>query len=286
VIGFCDKNSQLERMIVMEMRNLVKEKIEEKGYAIGAFVASSSSMNVEILGVNGFDFAMIDFEHAQTSLETAVDMIRAAELYGVAPYARVYNPKDGPMMGRMLDVGIHGLMVPMINTAEEAEFVIQNTKMPPIGIRGKGTGRGPLWGAYENYNNGEVDEKSMVIVQCETPEAVENIEEIVQVPGIDCVYIGRLDLAHAMGVEDPSSSPELEANIQRVLRACKDAGVIPGIFTAGPEDATNRIEQGFQFVTVLNDLAFFRQATKQRIDAVRQAVEGDEYLVTDAVFLK
>ena len=134
----------------MEMRNLVKEKIAEKGYAIGAFVASSSSLNTEILGVNGFDFAMIDFEHAQTSLETALDMVRAAELYGTAPYARVYNPEDGPMMGRMLDIGLHGLMIPMVNTKAQAEFVIQNTKMPPIGIRGKGIGRGPLWGAYEN----------------------------------------------------------------------------------------------------------------------------------------
>lgn len=270
----------------MEMRNLVKEKIAEKGYAIGAFVASSSSMNTEILGVNGYDFIMIDFEHAQTSTETAVDMIRAAELYGTAPYARVYNPEDGPMMGRLLDIGIHGIMAPMVNNRAQAEFVIQNTKMPPIGIRGKGIGRGPLWGAYENYNNGEVDEKSMVMVQCETPEAVENIEEIANVPGIDCVYIGRLDLAHAMGVEDPSTSPELEENIQKVLRACKAAGIIPGIFTANPEDAINRISQGFQFVTVLNDLAFFRQATKTRIDSVRQGVEGDAYQVDNAVFLK
>ncbi len=270
----------------MKMKNLVKEKIAEKGYAIGAFVASSSSFNTEILGVNGFDFAIIDLEHAQTSTETTVDMIRAAELYGAAPYARVNNPEDGPMMGRLLDVGIHGLMIPMVNSKEQAEFVIQNTKMPPIGIRGKGIGRGPLWGAYENYNNGEVDEKSMVMVQCETPEAVENIEEIVQVEGIDCVYIGRLDLAHAMGVEDPSTSPELEENIQKVLKACKDAGVIPGIFTANAEDATNRIQQGFQFVTVLNDLAFFRQVTKMRIDAVRKAIEGDAYQVSDAAFLK
>lgn len=270
----------------MEMCNLVKEKIAEKGYAIGAFVASSSSLNTEILGVNGFDFAMIDFEHAQTSLETALDMVRAAELYGTAPYARVYNPEDGPMMGRMLDIGLHGLMIPMVNTKAQAEFVIQNTKMPPIGIRGKGIGRGPLWGAYENYNKGEVDEKSMVIVQCETPEAVENVEEIVSVEGIDCVYIGRLDLAHAMGVEDPSTSPELEANIQKVLKACKEAGKIPGIFTANANDAINRIEQGFQFVTVLNDLAFFRQATKTRIDDVRKGVEGDKYQVDEAVFLK
>lgn len=270
----------------MKMRNLVKEKIEEKGYAIGAFVASSSALNTEILALNGFDFTMIDFEHAQTDMETALHMIRAAEMYGTAPYARVYHPEDGPMMGRLLDIGIHGLMIPMVNDKAAAEFVVQNTKMPPIGIRGKGIGRGPLWGAYEDYNNGEVDEKSMVIVQCETPEAVENIEDIVSVEGIDVVYIGRLDLAHAMGVEDPSTSPELEANIQKVLKACKEAGVIPGIFTANEADAANRIQQGFQFVTILNDLAYFRQVTKNRIDSVRKAVEGDQYQVTDSAFLK
>src|SRR5699024_12240036 len=135
------------------------------------------------------DLAIIDSERAQPSLDSALDMVLSAELYGAVPYGRVDNPEGGPMMGRMLDIGLHGLMIPMVNTKAQAEFVIQNTKMPPIGSRGKGIGRGPLWGAYENYNKGEVDEKSMVIVQCETREVVEKVEEIVSVEGIDCVYI-------------------------------------------------------------------------------------------------
>ena len=87
----------------MQMRNLIKEKIAANGYAVGVFVASSSATNCEILAMNGYDFAVIDCEHAQTDSETAVNMFRACEMYGMAPMVRVYNPYDGPMMSRLLD---------------------------------------------------------------------------------------------------------------------------------------------------------------------------------------
>ena len=135
----------------MKMQNFVKETLEKRNYALGAFVASGSAMNCECLALNGLDFIIIDAEHAQTSTETMVEMARASELYGMAAFARVYDPGDGPMMSRLLDVGIHGIMVPLVETREQADMAIQYMKFPPLGKRGANGGRGPRWGIYEDY---------------------------------------------------------------------------------------------------------------------------------------
>ena len=110
------------------------------------------------------DFIIIDAEHAQTSTETMVEMSRASELYGMAAFARVYDPGDGPMMSRLLDVGIHGIMVPLVETREQADMVIQYMKFPPLGRRGANGGRGPRWGIYENYAR-QANENLYVIMQ-------------------------------------------------------------------------------------------------------------------------
>ena len=254
----------------MKMRNLVKEKLEGKGHVLGAFVASSSPTNVEILGINDFDFVLIDMEHAQTDMETTVNMIRAAELYDMAPLARVYHPNDGPMMSRMLDVGIHGLMIPMVETKEQAQYIIENMKLAPLGKRGIGAGRGPRWGWYEDYNKGEVNDNTYVIMQCETLKAVGNIEEICQTPGLDCIFIGTADLSQDMGCFGDNNNNELQVVINKVLDTCKKYNIVPGIVAGTAEDAVKRIQQGFQFVTIMNDLGFFRSQTKNEIDTVRK----------------
>ncbi|PZX04607.1 2-dehydro-3-deoxyglucarate aldolase/4-hydroxy-2-oxoheptanedioate aldolase/2-dehydro-3-deoxy-L-rhamnonate aldolase [Psychrobacillus insolitus] len=256
----------------MKMRNLVKEKLAKNGHVLGAFVASGSPTNVEILGLNNFDFVLIDMEHAQTDMETMVNMIRAAELYDMAPIARVYHPNDGPMMSRMLDVGIHGLMIPMVETKEQAQYIIEHMKLAPLGKRGMGAGRGPRWGWYENYNKGEVNDNTYVIMQCETRKGVENIEEICQTPGLDCIFIGTADLSQDMGSFGDNNNKELQAAINKVLDACKKHNIVPGIVTGTAEEAAKRIQQGFQFVSIMNDLGFFRSQTKNQIDAVRNSL--------------
>lgn len=256
----------------MKMRNLVKEKLAKNGHVLGAFVASGSPTNVEILGLNDFDFVLIDMEHAQTDMETMVNMIRAAELYDMAPIARVYHPNDGPMMSRMLDVGIHGLMIPMVETKVQAQYIIEHMKLAPLGKRGMGAGRGPRWGWYENYNKGEVNDNTYVIMQCETRKGVENIEEICQTPGLDCIFIGTADLSQDMGSFGDNNNKELQAAINKVLDACKKHNIVPGIVTGTAEEAAKRIQQGFQFVSIMNDLGFFRSQTKNQIDAVRNSL--------------
>ena len=265
----------------MKMRNLVKEKIAANGYALGAFVASSSAMNCEILGLNGLDFVMIDCEHAETNTETIVQMCRASEMYGMAPLVRVYDPDDGPRMSRMLDVGVHGVMVPMVGTPEQARKVVKYTKYAPLGRRGANGGRGPRWGAYDDYIH-VCNDNILTIAQCESVEGVNNIEKIAATPGVDVIFVGTGDLSLDMNISFKADSaanhntnaPELAAALDRILKACQDNGVIPGIVTASAEDAARRIKQGFQFVTCMNDLGFFRSRSNQHIQSVRELIKG------------
>ena len=256
----------------MKMHNFIKEKLAERDYVLGAFVASGSAMNCECLAINGMDFIIIDAEHAQTTTETMVDMSRASELYGMAAFARVYDPADGPMMARLMDVGLHGLMVPMVETREQADLVIKNVKFPPLGKRGANGGRGPRWGAYENYMQ-QANENLYVIMQCETRLGVENIEEICQTPGLDCIFVGTGDLTQDLGHPGEVDHPEVVAAIEKILDACRKYDIVPGIVTASEEAAVRRIKQGFRLVTCMNDQVFFRTETKKRIDKVRRAAE-------------
>lgn len=263
----------------MQMRNLVKEKIAKQGYALGAFVASSSPMNCEILAMNGIDFMIIDCEHAQTDAEAAVNMFRACELYGAAPIVRVYNPYDGPMMSRYLDIGAHGVMTPLVSTVEQARNIVDNMKYAPLGKRGANGGRGPRWGAYDDYIH-VANDNTLAIAQIESLEGLSNVEEIAAMPGIDGLFIGTGDLSLEMGLQFKADSAanhkveseEMVKNIDRILKAALDNGKIPGIVTASAEDAIRRINQGFQLVTCMNDLGFFRSRSKSHLESIREAV--------------
>lgn len=257
----------------MKMRNFIKEKLAEKDYVLGAFVASGSPMNCECLAINGMDFIIIDAEHAQTSMETMVEMARASELYGMAPFARVYDPDDGPMMSRLLDVGLHGIMVPMVETREQADTIINYMKFPPLGKRGANGGRGPRWGVYEEYTK-QANENLYVMMQCETRLGVENIEEICQTPGLDCIFIGTGDLTQDLGHPGDMQHPEVVAAIDKILETCRKYDIVPGIVTASPEAAIARIRQGFRLVTCMNDQVFFRTESEKRIRQVRQGAEA------------
>ncbi len=266
----------------MKMRNWIREKIDEKGHVIGAFVASGSANHCEILAMNGFDFIIIDMEHAQTSAQTAVDMFRASELYGMAPIVRVYNPYDGPAMSRLLDVGAHGIMVPLVNTPEQAKMIVDNTKYAPVGHRGANGGRGPRWGNYEDYIH-TCNDATLTFAQCESVEGLSNIEEIAATPGIDGIFIGTGDLTLEMGLKFSADSSANHATtsdaiveaIDRILKACRENNKIAGIVTASAEDAARRVKQGFQFVTCMNDLGFFASRSKAHLNTIKELIKEE-----------
>ena len=250
----------------MRMRNYLKEKLAEKPYVLGAFVASCNPTNVEILGMNGLDFVILDMEHSPLGLETMVDMIRAAEAYGMVAIPRVYTIET-KLMRRVLDVGAHGLLVPMLNNMDDAPYIMDAAKFPPLGARGMNAGRGPRWGGYDHYIQ-EANDALFTMFQCETREGLSHVEEMAAMDGLDSIFIGTGDLSLDMGHPQDLKNPEVVAAVDRILRACQEHGKIPGIVTGSPEAAAERIRQGFRIVTIMNDLGMFKAQSQRQIEQV------------------
>ncbi len=250
----------------MRMRNYLKEKLAEKPYVLGAFVASCNPTNVEILGMNGLDFVILDMEHSPLGLETMVDMIRAAEAYDMVAIPRVYTIET-KLMRRVLDVGAHGLLVPMVNNMDDARYIMDAVKFPPLGARGMNAGRGPRWGGYDHYIQ-EANDALFTMFQCETREGLSHVEEMAAMDGLDSIFIGTGDLSLDMGHPQDLKNPEVVAAVDRILRACQEHGKIPGIVTGSPEAAAERIRQGFRIVTIMNDLGMFKAQSQRQIEQV------------------
>ena len=250
----------------MRMRNYLKEKLAEKPYVLGAFVASCNPTNVEILGMNGLDFVILDMEHSPLGLETMVDMIRAAEAYDMVAIPRVYTI-ERKLMRRVLDVGAHGLLVPMVNNMDDARYIMDAVKFPPLGARGMNAGRGPRWGGYDHYIQ-EANDALFTMFQCETREGLSHVEEMAAMDGLDSIFIGTGDLSLDMGHPQDLKNPEVVAAVDRILRACQEHGKIPGIVTGSPEAAAERIRQGFRIVTIMNDLGMFKAQSQRQIEQV------------------
>lgn len=248
-------------------KNKLKENLRDGKVQIGAFVTAPCPEVVEVLGVAGFDFVILDTEHTASGIETVVHMMRSAEIYGMSPVVRVYddNPK---LISRYEDIGAYGIQVPMVHTAEQAERIVRAARFTPSGVRGMSGGRGPRWGGIAEYRQVSNDE-TLIAVMCESAQGLENIEEIAQVHGVDAIFIGAFDLSQALGVAGDTTNPKVETAIERILDVCGRYEVIPGIVAPTIEVARKRIEQGFLYVTILDDMAFLAEAAQKRLSDVK-----------------
>ncbi len=242
----------------------------------GIFSHDRSLENARSLARSGLDFVLIDMEHGPLDIETLrmfllgmTDKRRILEKGNlqpdVTPIVRIApNGRDqvSYMAKQVLDVGAMGVMFPYVNTAEEALAAVRSVRYPqrrgapdaePVGVRGSGAGNATwLWGVNDYTQRADVwpldpDGDLMAVIQIETVEAVQNVDAILAVPGISAIFVGPADLAMSLGVS--GNDPELEAAIQRVLRAAKARNMPIGI-TTGAQNVEERIRQGFNFVTV------------------------------------
>lgn len=233
-------------------KNILKEKLQRGEFALGSFVNFYAPSLVEIIGYAGLDFIVIDDEHGAFSYPQIEEMIRAAEIAEITPIVRVSY--DNSAIQKALDRGAKGVQVPMVNSRADAEAVVKKVKFPPVGNRGTAYSVRPArFGGYSGKDYLDAaDNSALVIVHIETPEAVENFEQIVKVPGIDAVFIGPTDLSVSMGYKaEGPSHPAVKNVIQDLLRKGREMGTIMGTLGAGPDDIGRRIKDGIQFVTVV-----------------------------------
>jgi len=229
-----------------------------------------SPLAAEILAQVGFDWLWIDLEHTALSLETVHRMIQATQGTETVPIVRVAWNLHW-LAKPVLDMGAMGVIIPQVNSKQEAVDAVQAFRYPPEGVRGLFPGIAALrWGLsvpeYLKIANNEI----MAILLIEHIEAVNRIDEILTVPGIDLIFVGPGDLSASMGLLGQTTHTRVEEAIQKVLAATKKANVPVGITAASADDANRRIQQGFQFIFVGTDMGFLTSGAKGILGQIKR----------------
>jgi len=231
------------------MKNKMKEKLLLGQPVFGVSVMIPSPQIVEMLGRLGYDWVLIDCEHGTISLETVELMVMAAEVSGITPIVRPAVNSSEEIM-RVMDRGAMGVQVPHVNTALDAKRAVEAVKFYPQGIRGLAKGTRPAGYGFDlsmsDYVE-KVNRETLVCVQLEEKEAIENVQEILQVEGVDVFFIGPSDLSQSMGYPGRKDVPEVEQAITNTLEAIRLAGKISGS-TGSTADIKNYLNQGVQYI--------------------------------------
>lgn len=247
-----------------------REKLHDpKTRPMGMFVKIPSMETVEIMASAGLDFIIVDMEHAPLSVETVYQMIVTAERSGMAALVRMRGHETA-LANTFLDAGASGVFIPHCSPYDVAKEVIADMVFPPVGRRGAGGGgRATLWGidGPDEYQRGG-NEGVVRVPMIEDPDAVEDIDRILGIAGIDGAFIGQGDLTQTLG--DPDKAQELTL---RALSACVANGV-PAATTAYGDDIAARLEQGFKWLAIQNDTGIFSKSVLNRVKAAKEVVEA------------
>lgn len=234
---------------------------------LGMFVKLPTLETMEILATAGCDFVIIDMEHAPLSVDTVYGMIVAAERSGMAAIVRLRG-HDTATANMFFDAGASGVLVPHCSPYTVAKELITDMVFPPTGRRGAGGGgRATQWGidGPAEYRRGG-DSGVIRVPMIEDPEAVEDIDRILDIPGVDAAFIGQGDLTQTLGDRDKA-----QALVNQALAACLAKG-IPAATTAYADDVDARLRQGFKWLAIANDTGTFTRAVQQRLAQARQAL--------------
>jgi 2-dehydro-3-deoxyglucarate aldolase len=251
------------------MRNPVKERIQNGEVALGTFVSIGHPDVTERLSMLGFDWLLLDSEHGPLSYETMQVMMQSMRGDSCSPIVRV-QWNDPVAIKRALDIGAHGVLIPWINSKNEAEAAVAACKYPPQGIRGCGPRRAAFIGGADYITTANRD--LLVAVQIETEDAVRNIDDIVSVEGIDVVYIGPVDLSMSMfGTPSSWDEPRYLESFDRVLKAAERAGKPAGMYCSS-NNIEWAIEKGFKFNSVDNADSFLVTAARTALTKAKNAI--------------
>ena len=239
----------------MVLRNRVKEMLKRNELTIGAWVNFGTPDSAEIMANMGLDWLVYDTEHGPWSIETVQQLIQATAATNTVPIVRVaWN--ELWLIKRALDIGAYGVIVPWINTKEEAIKAVRAAKYPPKGIRGAGPRRAAMFGLRTREYLDVADDLTLVIAQIETQEAIDNLEDIMSVEGIDAIFVGPHDLSWSLGLYGNQQHPKNLEAIDRILEVAKKNKFPAGVYTLGMEMNKVMIEKGFNFVVLGSDMSF------------------------------
>jgi len=249
------------------MEPTLKEKLASWDHPLGTWISIGHPVVAEATATLDLDFVLLDTEHTTTSLETVEEMQRGVEAASDSTETVVRVPWNDPVrLKRVLDIGVAGVMVPMIETGSEAEDLVRSLRYPPEGDRGIASGRATTYGReFESYvanANGTI----LTIAQIETRQGLENAREIAGVDGIDALFVGPADLSGALDMFGEWQSPEFEAHLDRILEAGHAAGTPVGTLTTDTAAIDARLEQGFDFLIAGKDTSLLMDGIEDVID--------------------
>ncbi|CAM3492504.1 HpcH/HpaI aldolase/citrate lyase family protein [Bordetella sputigena] len=230
---------------------------------IGLWLSMADSYLAEVAATAGFHWLLIDGEHAPTDLRGTLQSLQAVAAYPSHPVVRVVDG-DPSRIKRMLDIGARTLLVPMVDTAEQARALVAATRYPPRGIRGVGSavGRASQWSLRDDYL-AVADEEICLLVQAETVTALRNLPALCDVDGVDGIFIGPADLAASMGHRGNSGHPDVQAAIEAAIRAIVASGKAAGTLTSDPALARRYLQLGCTFVATGVDILLFAGAARE-----------------------
>ncbi|HAZ54190.1 MAG TPA: 2-dehydro-3-deoxyglucarate aldolase [Franconibacter helveticus] len=236
---------------------------------IGCWSALANPISTEVLGLAGFDWIVLDGEHAPNDVTTFIPQLMALKGSHSAPVVRV--PTNEPVIiKRLLDIGFYNFLIPFVESEEEAVLAVASTRYPPEGIRGVSVShRANMFGTVPDYFAAS-NKNITIIVQIESQQGVDNVDAIAATDGVDGIFVGPSDLAAALGHLGTASHPEVLRCIQHIFARAKAHGKPAGILAPVEADAKRYLEWGATFVAVGSDLGVFRAATQKLCDTFKK----------------
>ena len=248
------------------MKNALKSRLATgQSPSFGTWISSSSLVSADALKGAGFDWLMIDTEHSQVNPETLAAIVAALGDTGPTPLVRVGN-LDPYLIKQALDSGAQGILVPLVSTEAQARAVVSFSKYPPDGTRGAAAAAASRYGRELASYLRTANSETLVGVQIETQEALENLDAIASVPGIDLLFVGPTDLTLSLGLLDDRKNPRVRDAMQRVVAACRAHSKVPGTLVVDAEEKRRAVELGFRFISLASDVRFLLEGAKVFLD--------------------
>ncbi|MCX8168331.1 MAG: aldolase/citrate lyase family protein [Ignisphaera sp.] len=250
--------------------SLFKNRLKNGDVLLGTWVTFNCLDVVEVLSTLSFDWLVFDMEHAPLDVSDLQMLLAGVRGSSIVPMVRApWN--DMVVIKRILDVGASGLVIPWVNSREEAEAAIRYSSYPPTGVRGVGPRRAVMYGATEflEYYRKFEREELIIAIQIETRKALENLEDIAGVKGIDIFYIGPMDLSVNLGIPLQYDHPKFMEAVEAVLRVAKKYDITPGIHTFSVEQAVKYMNMGFRFLALASDYRILRTTFSEMLEKVR-----------------
>jgi len=258
---FCRSFSKMKRI------NTVKEKWAAGQTTYGGWLSIPSSFSAELMARQGFDWICVDLQHGLIDYQVALSMITAINTTPCIPFVRVPWNEPG-IIGKMLDAGALGVIIPMVNSVEEAKQAVQYCRYYPEGSRSYGPIRAGLVYGLDYYKQANKDVACIPMI--ETGRAVESIDQILSVPGIDAVYVGPADLSITLGLYPRMDQPDkiFEEALAKVVKSCQKHNVVPGIH-GNAQTAEKHHKNGFKMIALIIDAVGLARAAQEDLNIVR-----------------